>query len=105
LLWASTSTKNPEYSDIKYIEQIIGPNTVNTVPLETMNAYRDHGDPQFSLEQDVPEAHWILAQLSELGINIGALTQGLEDEGVRKFNQPFDSLMDSLREKSLLDYN
>jgi len=100
LLWASTSTKNPEYSDIKYMEQIIGPDTVNTVPPETMNAYRDHGDPQIRIEQEIPEANWILEHLSELGINIEALTQRLEDEGVRKFNKPFDNLMDSLKNKS-----
>jgi len=96
LLWASTSNKNPDYSDVKYIESIIGTDTVNTVPLETLNAYRDHGDPQSRLEQDVREANGILAQLSELGINIDKMTQQLEDEGVRKFNEPFDKLMEAI---------
>jgi len=100
LLWASTSTKNPDYSDIKYIEEIIGPDTVNTVPLETIDAYRDHGDPQLRLEQDVKEAGWIMAQLPELGINIDKVTQQLEDDGVRKFCEPFDKLMESLAKKS-----
>jgi len=100
LLWASTSTKNPDYSDIKYIEQIIGPNTVNTVPLGTLNAYRDHGDPQLRLERDIPGAVEIMAKLTELGISIDLLTQQLEDEGVKKFIKPFDNLMDSLRKKS-----
>jgi transaldolase len=100
LLWASTSTKNPDYSDIKYIEQIIGPDTVNTVPFETIDAYRDHGDPQLRLEQDVNEANWIMAHLPELGINIDKVTQQLEDEGVKKFNEPFDKLMGALTKKS-----
>ena len=100
LLWASTSTKNPDYSDVKYIEQIIGPDTVNTVPLETIDAYRDHGDPQLRLEQDVDKANWIMARLPELGISIDKVTQQLEDEGIKKFSEPFDKLMESLVKKS-----
>jgi transaldolase len=100
LLWASTSTKNPDYSDVKYIEEIIGSDTVNTVPLETINAYRDHGDPQLRLDQDVGEANWIMAQLPELGISIDKVTQQLEDEGVKKFDKPFDKLMAALTKKS-----
>jgi len=100
LLWASTSTKNPEYSDVKYIEPLIGPNTVNTIPLETINAYRDHGDPKSRLEQNVKEANWIMARLPELGISIDKVTGQLEDEGVRKFNEPFDKLMEALLKKS-----
>ena len=100
LLWASTSTKNPEYNDVKYIEPLIGPDTVNTIPLETINAYRDHGDPKSRLEQGVKEANWIMAQLPELGINIDKVAGQLEDEGVRKFNEPFDKLMEALMKKS-----
>lgn len=100
LLWASTSTKNPDYSDVKYIEPLIGPDTVNTVPLETINAYRDHGDPKSRIEQDIKEANWIMARLSELGININEISQQLEDEGVRKFDEPFDKLMEALTKKS-----
>jgi transaldolase len=100
LLWASTSTKNPEYSDVKYIEPLIGPDTVNTVPLETINAYRDHGDPKSRLEQDVKEANWIMARLPEFGISIDKVTGQLEDEGVKKFNEPFDKLMETLIKKS-----
>ena len=101
LLWASTSTKNPDYSDVKYIDSLIGPNTVNTVPLETIDAYRDHGDPKSRLEQDPKEADWIMAQLPALGISIDKVTQQLEDEGVEKFNKPFDKLMETLTKKSL----
>ncbi len=96
LLWASTGTKNPDYSDVKYVEALIGPDTVNTAPLETLEAYRDHGDPQARLEHDIKEARWVLEQLPELGLSIDKLTQRLEDEGVDKFNQPFDKLMNTL---------
>jgi len=100
LLWASTGTKNPDYSDVKYVESLIGPDTVNTVPLETINAYRDHGDPKSRLEQDVKEANWVMAQLPELGVGIDKVTGQLEDEGVRKFDEPFDKLMETLIKKS-----
>lgn len=96
LLWASTGTKNPDYSDVKYIEALIGPDTVNTAPLETLDAYRDHGEPKARLEQDVTEAHWTLRRLPELGISIDKVTQQLEDEGVAKFKKPFDKLMETL---------
>jgi transaldolase len=100
LLWASTSTKNPNYSDIKYIEPLIGPDTVNTIPLETINAYRDHGDPKLRIEQNFEEANLIIALLPKLGINIDMVTDQLEDEGVRKFDEPFDKLMQILVNKS-----
>ena len=100
LLWASTGTKDPDYSDVKYIEALIGPNTVNTVPLETLDAYRNHGEPKARLEQDVDEAHRVLECLSELGISIDNVTRQLEDEGVEKFNKPFDKLMETLAQRS-----
>jgi transaldolase len=99
-LWASTSTKNPAYSDVKYVEALIGPDTVNTVPLETLNAYRDHGDPKPRLEENIHDTRWVLEQLPELDINIDEVTQQLEDEGVEKFNQPFDKLMTTLAQRS-----
>ena len=100
LLWASTSTKNPDYSDVKYVEALIGPDTVNTVPLETIDAYRDHGDPELRLEQDVGEARRELERLPELGIHIDAVTRQLEAEGVEKFIRPFDKLMETLAQRS-----
>ena len=103
LLWASTGTKNPDYSDVKYVESLIGRDTVNTVPVETLDAYRDHGDPKARLEQDVERAGWVLERLSELGISIDKMTQQLEAEGVEKFNKPFDNLMESLAQKSRAD--
>ena len=96
LLWASTGAKNPDYSDVKYIEALIGPDTVNTIPVETLNAYRAHGAPEARLEQDVEQAYSILARLPIVGISLDQVTQQLEDEGVAKFNQPFDQLMKAL---------
>jgi transaldolase len=96
LLWASTSTKSPDESDVKYVEALIGPDTVNTVPLETLDAYRDHGDPKARLEKDVAEAARVLKRLPDLEIGIDKVTRQLEDEGVTKFNQPFDKLMETL---------
>jgi len=96
LLWASTSTKSPHESDVKYVEALIGADTVNTAPLETLDAYRDHGDPKARLEQDVGEARSALERLPELDINIDQVTQQLEDDGVVKFNTPFDKLMQTL---------
>jgi len=100
LLWASTGTKNPNYSDIKYIEELIGPMTVNTVPRETLDDYRDHGNPRLSLEENIEEAKRIMARLPELKLDINKITQQLEDEGVKKFNEPFDKLMEALTKKS-----
>jgi transaldolase len=96
LLWASTGTKNPEYSDVKYVEALIGANTVDTVPVKTLDAYRDHGEPKARLEQDVEKYEWVLQQLPALNINIDKVTQQLEEEGVEKFNNPFDELMKTL---------
>jgi transaldolase len=96
LLWASTGTKNPDYSDVKYVESLIGSDTVNTVPVETLDAYRDHGDPKARLEEDVEQAGRVLERLPEFRISIDKVTQQLEDEGVEKFNKPFDKLMETL---------
>lgn len=96
LLWASTGTKNPDYSDVKYIEALIGRDTVNTAPPETIDAYRDHGEPSARLEQNMAEADQVLLGLVPLDIDIDQVTQQLEDEGVEKFNQPFNELMETL---------
>ena len=96
VLWASTSTKNPEYPDVKYVESLIGPETVNTAPIETIDAYRDHGDPATRIEDDVDGARAVLRELAEVGIDIDEVTQRLEDEGIEKFNEPFDKLIETL---------
>jgi transaldolase len=100
VLWASTATKNPKYSDVKYIEPLIGPETINTLPVETLNAYRDHGNPQPSLEKDTEQSAAVLEKLKELDIDIDAVTQQLEDEGVDKFNKPFDKMINSLGQRN-----
>lgn len=99
LLWASTSSKNKAYSDVMYVEALIGPDTVNTAPPETIDAYRDHGKPAARLEEGVAETAAQLRQLAELGIDLAAVTQELEDEGVRKFMEPYDKLIATLRTK------
>jgi len=99
LLWASTGTKNPEYSDVKYVEALIGPDTVNTMPPETLSAYRDHGKPALRLQEDAAEAQRVLKQLAEAGVDLDAVTQRLEDEGVEKFIKPFDHLLKSIEEQ------
>ena len=99
LLWASTSTKNPAYPDVKYVEPLIGPDTVNTLPPETIEAYRDHGNPAARLTEGVDRAAAHLQRLPELGLDLNRATQQLEDEGVEKFNKPFDSLMCTLEGK------
>ena len=93
LLWASTGTKNPAYEDIKYVEALIGAHTVNTIPVDVLDAYRDHGDPKARIDDGVDEACRVMAQLPELGIGIDAVTQQLEREGVEKFAAPFDKLL------------
>ena len=99
VLWASTGTKNPEYSDVKYVEALIGPETINTLPPETLKAYRDHGDPAPRIEEHLEEAALNLKRLSELGIDLDEVTQKLEDQGIEKFNRPYDILMANLEKK------
>jgi transaldolase len=99
LLWASTSIKNPAYRVTKYVEALNGPDTVSTLPLETLNAYRNHEHPEQSLDQMVPKACQFLDSLSSVGVNLDAVTPQLEDEGVNKFIAAFNHLMAMLKEK------
>jgi transaldolase len=96
LLWASTSTKNPKYSDVKYVEALLGAGTINTMPLETIEAYRDHGRPQLRLEQNLSQARDLFERLPRLGVDIDVVTRRLEDEGIDKFIQPFDHLLQQI---------
>jgi len=100
LLWASTSTKNPNYPDVKYVEPLIGEETINTLTLETLNAYRDHGKPRATLAKDITKAQKDLENLKRLGINLDEVTRQLEKEGVDKFAKAYDLLLESLRQKS-----
>ncbi|RFZ81456.1 transaldolase [Mucilaginibacter terrenus] len=99
LLWASTGSKNPAFKDTKYVEALIGPDTVDTVPLETIDAFRDHGVAANTLEQGLDKATETLAKLKELGIDLDAITQQLEDEGIEKFNKPFEKLLKAIEDQ------
>jgi transaldolase len=100
LLWASTSTKNPSYSKIKYVEALIAPQTVNTLPYETFVEYRKQGQPIIRINADLDMAHWIFKNLSKVGIDIKKVTDQLEKEGVEKFNKAYDDLLQTLEKKS-----
>jgi transaldolase/transaldolase/glucose-6-phosphate isomerase len=99
LLWASTSSKNPAFKDTKYVEALIGPNTVDTAPLETIEAFRDHGVAANTLELDLDKSTEILNKLKTAGIDIDKLTQQLEDEGIEKFNKPFEKLLQAIEDQ------
>lgn len=99
LLWASTSTKNPAYMDVIYVDNLIGPDTVNTVPPETLDAFVYHGTVRLTLESDTAEAEGTLQTLAELGVDIEAISEELEREGVEKFMASYDAGLASLREK------
>jgi transaldolase len=99
VLWASTSTKNPAYPDTLYVDELIGPDTVNTMPLETVEAYQDHGQPEPRLERDLQEAHELFARLAAAGVDYEDITETLEREGVEKFAASFAELLDGLRAK------
>ena len=99
LLWASTGAKDPQYSDIKYVDELIGPETVNTMPMKTLEAYRDHGNPKPRLEENLDDAEERLARLAALGIDLDEVTGRLEGEGIDKFNKPFDSLVANIQKK------
>ena len=98
-LWASTSTKNPAYRDVMYVDDLIAPDTVNTVPPQTLTAIQDHGATQIGIPEDPSESHRILDQLFKLGISMQAVTTELEEEGVAAFSKSFESLLDTLKEK------
>lgn len=98
LLWASTGSKNPAFKDTKYVEALIGPDTVDTVPLETIVAFRDHGIAANTLELGLDEATATLNKLKTIGIDIDAITQQLEDEGIEKFNKPFEKLLQAIED-------
>jgi transaldolase len=99
-LWASTGVKNPNYRDVSYVEPLIGPNTVNTMPEQTIDAFADHGQViSNSIAADVEEAHRIFRELEAVGIDFECVTWQLEHEGVQKFIEPYDTLMQALADK------
>ena len=98
-LWASTSTKNPNYRDVLYVEELIGPDTVDTMPPATIDAFRDHGKVRPSLEENLEEPKQVFAKLAELGINMDEVTTKLQNDGVKLFADSFDTLMESIAAK------
>jgi transaldolase len=98
-LWASTSTKNPEYRDVMYVEELIGPETVDTMPEETMVAFQDHGTVELTLTEDVAAARKLFMDLHDAGIDYEDVTDTLEREGVQKFADSFDELLEGIRSK------
>lgn len=99
LLWASTSTKNPQYPDTLYVDELIGPDTVNTMPQETIEAYQDHGAPKPTLREGLAQARSLLQQLASAGIDYEDVTDTLEREGVKKFADSFAELLQGIQEK------
>jgi transaldolase len=99
-LWASTSTKNPKYRDVMYVEELIGPNTVNTMPEETIRAFQDHGEVRRdTVTKGARKARKLLDQLAEVGVDYDDITETLELEGVQKFADSFEELLDGVRAK------
>ncbi len=99
VLWASTSTKNPAYPDTLYVDELIGPDTVNTMPEETIRAYQDHGRPEPRLERELDGARKLFDELARAGVDYEDLTETLEREGVEKFSTAFDELIAALHQK------
>ncbi|MBB3347794.1 transaldolase [Sphingomonas sp. BK069] len=99
LLWASTGTKNPDYPDTLYVDQLIGPDTVNTMPPKTMDAFRDHGTVAPTLQRDVEDARHVIAEQARLGLDLDAVTKELVDEGVASFSKSFDELLAVIKSK------
>jgi transaldolase/glucose-6-phosphate isomerase len=100
VLWASTSTKNPAYPDILYVTELIGPDTVNTMPVATMDAFRDHGHPRETLTEDIPAAEKVMQDLASSGISIDKVTDDLTTDGVRLFEEAFDKLLAAIEKVS-----
>ncbi|MFQ5877728.1 MAG: transaldolase [Acidobacteriota bacterium] len=98
-LWASTSTKDPTMPDVRYVEALIGPHTINTMPDETIDAFRDHGRVRPTLEADLDQERRVIDRLAAIGIPIDRVTRELVDEGIDKFVRPFDALLESLEGK------
>jgi transaldolase len=98
-LWASTSTKNPAYSDVLYVEDLIAPETINTMPEETIQAFQDHGRVAVTIEDGLDEARRLFDELAEAGVDVDEVTETLELEGVQKFAESFAELLDGIRAK------
>ena len=100
VLWASTSTKNPAYRDVLYVEELIGPDTVDTIPPATLDAFRDHGKPRTSLTENIEAAHRTMETAAKVGISMKEVTDKLTDDGVRLFSEAFDKLLAAVEKSS-----
>ena len=98
-LWASTSTKNPAYRDVMYVEELIGPDTVNTMPPATITAFRDHGVVQKTVDKKIAAAEGLLKELEAVGISIREVTEKLLADGIASFQKSFDELLAGLESK------
>ncbi|HTS82282.1 MAG TPA: transaldolase [Myxococcaceae bacterium] len=96
VLWASTGTKNPKYSDVLYVEELVGPDTVNTIPPATLDAFRDHGKVKRTLDQGLDQADAVMRKLEQAGISMKAVTEQLVDEGVKSFDDSFQKLLSAV---------
>ena len=99
VLWASTGTKNPKYSDVLYVEELIGPETVNTIPPATLDAFRDHGKVRRTLDQGLDQADAVMRKLEQSGISMKAVTDQLVDEGVKSFSDSFHQLISAVESR------
>ena len=99
-LWASTGTKNAAYSDVKYVESLVAPNTVNTMPPKTLEAYLDHGDPRITIYDDLDEAKADFKKYAQIGLSFDQVSEELENEGLASFNDGFDKLLDVIEQRS-----
>jgi transketolase len=99
ILWASTSTKNPDYNDIMYVEPLIGPHTINTMTTETSDAFADHGVAKNSVEQDLEQAQTVMKALEQIGIDMFLVTEQLLNEGIQKFIDPYDAMLNAIETK------
>ncbi len=99
VLWGSTGTKNPDYSDVKYVDELMGPDTINTLPKETIDLLLDHGEVRDTLNEEMSEAEQVLNDLKKVGIDLDAITEQLQMDGVKAFSDSFDQLLSALEEK------
>ena len=98
-LWASTSAKDPAYPDLYYVEALVAPESVDTMPPETFDAYRDHGDPKVRIREDLVGAHAAVRDLAAIGLDLDGISRELEEEGVKKFSDSYDQLLKAVAEK------
>jgi transaldolase len=99
-LWASTSTTNPAYSDVLYVDELIGPDTVNTLPEDTLHAFADHGTPASTLATGIAEAAALRDQLRDAGLDVRSVTDDLQVEGVEKFAKSYEDALKAIKDRS-----